>query len=84
MTAKEAYGILMQVRNFHKIVKCIEYDSVFVFQVIRGENADHINPDELMDCLIGVNKTTRTVKAFLPFDIPTDEYKRGKVVTDFK
>lgn len=82
MTAKEAYKLLQPRLTNKKVVKCTEYDTVFVFQV-TPENYTK-DPDELADCNRSVHKKTGQVKVFQPFDISLDEYKRGELVPDFE
>lgn len=79
LNIKDAYVIFANKIPNRKVVKCIEYDSLFVFQTVsvkfKGENAD-----EVFDSLYSVNKKTKEVRNFKPFDIPLDEYRRGKEV----
>lgn len=82
MTAKEAYKLLQPRLTNKKVVKCTEYDSVFVFQVApEGFTKD---PNKLADCNRSVNKTTGQVKVFQPFDIPLAEYRRGIIIPDYE
>ena len=84
MTAKEAYKILISTWDDLKVTKCIEYDTLFVFQVVPKDLKPHVNIDKAFDNLCSVNKKTREVRDFKPFHIPISECKRGKEVGDFK
>ncbi len=86
MTAKDAYQIMLKKYPVFKAVKCMNYTSIFVFQVVPknfDENKMHA-ANIFMDHLISINKSDGTAKVFNPMSIPRDEYKTGKEVKDFK
>lgn len=84
MGVKEAYSIVTRTIPGQKVIKCIEYNTLFVFQMVSKNLKPSIQPDEVMDCLWSVNKKTGGVRNFKPFDIPLDEYRNGKQVNNFK
>lgn len=84
MTAKEAYKILTSQLTGLKAIKCIEFDMLFVFQVLPEHHQQSPTIDRAFDNLCSVNKKTKEVRDFKPFHIPISEYKRGKEVGDFK
>lgn len=80
MDAKTAYLMLTEAYPNTNIIGCVEYDSIFVFQMIPMSAED----TEYLDGLHSVNKKTGEIDIFQPFDIPLAEYKAGKEVVDFK
>ena len=81
MTAKQAYSILMRKFAGVKIDSCYEYDSLFVFSLSPDMLRLSKNTSRMLDGLVSVNKTTREVRDFKPFNMPIEEYKRGKEVS---
>ena len=72
MTAKEAYSILIKKWGNIRVVKCVEYNTKFVF-VLGG-----------MSGAAAVDKKTQTVSKFIPSSIPLDEYRSGVEIINFK
>ena len=85
MTVKTAYEILLKRCPKFKAIKCVEYSSCFVFQVIP-EGFDELgdSANKLMNTLISVMKTDGSVSNFIPLQMPRDEYISGKEVKNFK
>jgi hypothetical protein len=81
MTAKEAYMLIKQDTPKLKVVSCIEYNTLFVFQVVPEGYKP--NGEILFDCLRSVNKTTGVVRDFKPFHISVEEYRKGKTINNF-
>lgn len=77
MTAKEALRKVSSKVTGMRATSCYEYDSVFVFQMAPETASD---PTRLLSGLTSVDKKTGIIRAFKPFDIPLDEYKRGRVI----
>lgn len=84
MTASDAYKILTSKLPGFIVVKCVEFDTLFVFQIIPENQKVSISSDRTFDNLCSVNKATKEVRDFKPFHIPISECKRGKEVGDFK
>ena len=84
MTAKEAYKILTSTFSGLKAASCVEYDTLFVFQVFPDNQPQPKNIDRVFDNLCSVNKRTKEVRDFKPFHIPISEYKQGRKVGDYK
>jgi hypothetical protein len=55
-------------------VSCVEYDSVFVFDMRPKGQATLSN---VIDSLVSINKTTGVISDFKPFMLSGDEYNRG-------
>lgn len=83
MDVKKAYSIVTQKIPDQRVIKCIEYKTLFVFQMVSKKLKPSTNPNEVFDCLWSVNKNTGEVKNFKPFDIPLDEYQNGRQVNNF-
>lgn len=82
ITCKEAYSLIQ--KEHLKAIKCFEYDTLFVFQVVP-ENFDTTkSTDGMLDCMRSVNKKTGVVRDFKPFHIPIDEYRNGKQIKNFE
>ena len=81
MTAKEAY-IKMTKRVPGRITACHEYDTLFVFQIVPPALILSKSTGIPMDSLMCVEKSTGAIKTFKPFDIPSDEYRRGKKLNE--
>ena len=81
MNIKEAYAIISSKFNKSRIDKCLEYSSLFVFEL--GSN-DKDNASKQIGNLYSVNKETGEVKYFIPTELSMEEYKAGKEITDFK
>lgn len=84
MNVKEAYAILKKNAPELDSNECYEYESLFVFNVhsIRTKNVKKIQPR--MGNLISVDKKRGNLRTFNPFDIPIEEYLKGKKITSFK
>lgn len=72
MTAKEAYSILIKKWGNVRVVKCVEYNTKFVF-VLGGLSGAAF-----------VDKKTQTVSKFIPSSMPLDEYRSGVEIINFK
>lgn len=72
MTAKEAYSILIKKWGELRIVKCIEYNTKFVF-ILGGVSG-----------AAAVDKITQSVSKFIPSSMPLAEYRSGVEITNFK
>lgn len=79
MTVKEAYKKIVEMFPNMRIVKCIEYESLYTFQ-LAPSNLDNANVDKILAGIIGVNKHTGVVEDFKPFRLSPEEYRRGKEV----
>lgn len=80
MNAKTAYKILVDVAPNRKVVSCYEYESVFVFDTQPANYKPANEYDAVFDGAYSVDKTTREVLVFQPFNMPLEEYERGKKV----
>lgn len=78
MTAKQAYAILLTRNPGVQVDRVFEYDSVFVFHLSPAMLRQSLNPSRMLDGLMSVNKVTKEVRDFKPFNISIDEYRRGK------
>lgn len=78
MNVQESYKKLTEKFPERIVLSCYEYESCFVFQVVDKKYADVENANEVLDSLFSVDKKTGEIAAFKPFNIPADEYKRGK------
>lgn len=84
MTVKEAYvKVTSTVKNM-VVESCYEYDTLFVFNMTPPNYRPSKPNDILMDSSYFVNKKTGKVGVFQPFQIPLEEYKRGKKVMNYK
>jgi hypothetical protein len=81
MTVQEAYRNITKTLDKMVVMSCHEYDSVFVFHLVPPDYATKELASEVFDSLYSVSKDTGEIKRFTPFDIPLDEYKRGKRIT---
>lgn len=79
MKATDAYKIILSMHPNLRIIKCVEYDSIFVFQ-LAPSNVDPSIESHLISGLLGVDKNTGQVRDFKPFHMSPDEYSRGKEV----
>lgn len=79
MTAKEACMIINNTMPYFKILSCYEYNTIFVFQIVN-KKAKNVDTSKLLNNTVSVNKMTKEVKSFRPFDISINEYKNGKKV----
>ena len=84
INVKEAYNIFTTARKDLTINTCYEYDSCFVFQAVPHKLANSKDSDTAFDSLYFVDKRSGKCGMFKPFDIPAEEYKRGKKVVNFK
>lgn len=83
MTAQEAYKTFMTERAGMVVLSCHEYDSCFVFQAVGSKMADNPEASKVFDSLYAVDKKTGKISAFKPFEMPIEEYKRGKKINIF-
>lgn len=84
MTANEAYKKLLTVNPSLKIVKCSEYENLFVFESGPKNDSMLDSKDFLVGNLYSVNKKTGDVRYFTPLDIPIEDYHSGKRVLGYK
>ena len=75
-----AYLIARGFINGGRIVKGYEYDSLYVFEIAPKGLKQTESNEPLLDSLVAVDKKTGRPRAFKPFDISPDEYKRGKQI----
>lgn len=80
MDVKEALVIVEKKFPNKKVAKCVEYDSLFEFQMVPSTYDLKKGTSDLLDCSFSVNKITKEAKVFSPFDISPDEYRRGKTI----
>lgn len=83
MLAKEAHTLIMNELKGMKAIKCHEYKTLYVFQVVPQSYKSDADPNKLFDSLVSVNKTTKEVRDFKPFYIPANEYKQGREINNF-
>lgn len=77
MNLKEATKLFTTKYPNQKILSIYEYDSVYVFSS-APKNSKATSDEGLFDCQTSVNKKTGKIQTFQPWNIPIDEYKRGK------
>lgn len=63
-----------------RIIKCYDYDSLYVFETIPKAYNQNNTGDILLDSLVAVDKKTGRPRAFKPFDISPEEYRKGRQV----
>lgn len=80
MTASEAYNKFISENDNLVVLSCYEYDSCFVFEAVPSNRANTDAQHMVFDSQIAVNKTSGEIAVFKPFDVPIDEYKRGKKI----
>lgn len=78
MTVSEAYNKFVSEHEKLVVLSCYEYDSRFVFEAVSNELADAEYKHTVFDSTFAVIKDSGKIVPFKPFDIPVDEYKRGK------
>jgi hypothetical protein len=78
MTASEAYKKFTSKYDKLTVMSCHDYDSCFVFEAVPNNNAGTEAQHVVFDSLFSVDKSSGEILPFKPFDIPADEYKRGK------
>ena len=80
MTARQAYVKLISKVAGANVVKCYEYDSVYVFQLAPAAFVLANRKSTPFDVLMSVNRSTCEIRDFKPFYISADEYNRGREV----
>ena len=83
MTAKEAYKILLDKVPGANVRACVEFNSMFMFEILPKDHTESIGKVHL-DCQSFVRKDTGEFGRFDPRDLSRDEYFSGKVVENFK
>lgn len=84
MLVKEAHALVMSKLKDMKAIRCNEYATLYVFQIVHKNYKVGSDASKLLDSLVSVNKKTREVRDFKPFHIPLDEYKKGREILNFK
>ena len=84
MTSNEAYKIATKHNPNMLMVKCFEYDTMFVFHMVLKGMTNIGKSDRLLLNPCSVNKQTGEVRSFNPMNISEKEYLRGKEIMDFK
>ena len=84
MLANEAYKIFLSKVKHVNVIKCMEYKSLFVFQYAPKMLDKSKDPTRLHDTLVSVNKKTKKVKIFQPYDISLEEYRDGREVFTYE
>lgn len=80
MTASEAYNKFMSDHEELTVLSCYEFDSRFVFEAVSDNFVGTDAQNMVFDSQFSVDKSNGVVSPFKPFDIPSDEYNRGKKV----
>lgn len=83
-TAKDAYKIFVHEHEDLSVLDCYDYDSCFVFQAVTSEYANSPLANTVFDSLYSIDKKTRKISMFKPFNISVSEYNRGKRITNFR
>jgi hypothetical protein len=78
MTVNESYKKFMSEYEKLTVLSCYEYDTCFVFEAVSDNFVDTEAQNMVFDSQFAVNKSSGEITPFKPFDIPIDEYKRGK------
>ena len=78
MKVDEAYKKFTSEYEKLTVVSCYEYDSCFVFEALSSNFVGAEEQDMVFDSTFAVMKDSGKITAFKPFNIPADEYKRGK------
>ena len=78
MTVSEAYKNFNSEYKNLTVLSCYEYDTRFVFEAVSNNFAGTEAQNMVFDSLFSVDKKNGEISVFKPFDIPADEYKRGK------
>lgn len=81
MTVKEAYQILIDNIPDMNVIRCYEYETLFVFQLVPMNYDSAKSTEDLLDSTLSVDKTTGLVRDFKPFHIPVEDYDSGKEVS---
>lgn len=80
---KEAYGLMKKKFPFKKITGCVEYNDIYVFQIVPL-SFNHKNASKVLDSLYSVNKKDGSIRSFQPFMMTRDKYLSGKKITSFE
>lgn len=83
MDVREAYKIVSDKHENLEAIKCIEYESVFVFDLVP-KNLDPSKHKKFLNGLVFVDKETGKVGTFNPLSISTEEYRSGKEIKQFR
>lgn len=83
MLVKEAHALVMSTFKDMKAIRCHEYATLYVFQIVHKNYKVGSDSSKLLDSLVSVNKKTREVRDFKPFHIPIDEYRKGQEISKF-
>lgn len=76
LTINEAFSLVNNAIGDREIVSCYEYSKLFVFKTIPNP-AKKKDVDELNSFLYYIDKQTREIGIFQPFNISLEEYKKG-------
>lgn len=57
-----------------------DYGDIVVFNLFPKDYTTNNLENVRLDSSFSINKKTKEIRAFLPFDIPTEVYKNGKKV----
>jgi hypothetical protein len=79
MTVDEARIVFANKYPNLEIISCYEYDSIYVFNA-KPKKLTLQKNQTMLDHAFAVDKNSPIVRAFQPFDIPIDEYRRGKQI----
>lgn len=83
MDVKMAYGLIARRYKDFKIIRCFEYDTRFVFQIVP-KDLDETMYDKHLNGLKSVDKKSGSIQTFIPFDMPLEEYNNGREIKKFK
>lgn len=84
MLANEAYEIFLSQFKHVDVIKCMEYETLFVFQYAPKNLDKSKDPTRLHDTLVSVDKKTKKVKTFQPYTISLGEYRNGREVFTYE
>ncbi len=57
-----------------------DYGDILVFNLIPNDYVIKHQDEGPLNRSFSINKTTKEIKAFFPFDIPLDQYRSGKKI----
>lgn len=83
ITVNEAFSIVNKEIGDREIVSCYEYNTLFVFKTIPNPSKKK-EVDELNSFEYYINKQTKEIGIFQPFNVSFEEYENGREVKNFK
>lgn len=77
---EEYKEIIKNAFSSYIIDSAYDYGDILVFNLIPNDYTNKHNDEGPLNRSFSIDKRTKEIKAFFPFDIPLEQYRSGKKI----